>query len=70
MEGASKTDRRRALEINPNDPTALRLLARALEEAGERAEAVGHYRAALAAEPPFRQDREAIEEALRRLGSE
>jgi len=66
-DGASEADLRRALELNPNDATALRLLAKALEVAGKRAEAVGHYRAALAAEPPFQEDREAIEKALRRL---
>jgi isopenicillin-N N-acyltransferase-like protein len=63
----NETDLRRALKLNPGDPRALRLLAGVLEEAGRRDEALGCYREALAAEPPFLQDREAIEAAIRRL---
>ncbi|MHC4973292.1 MAG: C45 family autoproteolytic acyltransferase/hydrolase [Planctomycetota bacterium] len=58
---------RRALKLNPGDPTALHLLAQVLEEAGRQAEALEYYRAALVAEPPFLQDREEIEAAIGRL---
>lgn len=58
---------RRALKLNPGDPTALHLLAQVLEEAGRKDEALEYYRAALAAEPPFLQDREEIEAAIARL---
>jgi tetratricopeptide (TPR) repeat protein len=58
---------RRALKLNPGDPTTLHLLAKCLEEAGRQADALGQYEAALAAEPPFLEDREEIEAAIRRL---
>ena len=58
---------RRALKLNPGDPTTLHLLAQWLEEAGRQDEALGQYKAALAAEPPFLEDREEIEAAIRRL---
>jgi tetratricopeptide (TPR) repeat protein len=58
---------RRALELNPGDPTALSRLAKLLEEAGRRGEALGYYQAALEGEPPFLEDREEIEAAIRRL---
>ncbi|MHC4818189.1 MAG: tetratricopeptide repeat protein, partial [Planctomycetota bacterium] len=63
----SEENLRRALKLNPGDPTALHLLAKALEEAGRPDEALEYYRAALAAEPPFVQDREEIEAAIGRL---
>ncbi|MHC4134262.1 MAG: C45 family autoproteolytic acyltransferase/hydrolase [Planctomycetota bacterium] len=58
---------RRALKLNPGDSAVLHLLAKLLEEAGRRDEALGYYQAALAAEPPFLQDREEIEAAIHRL---
>jgi len=63
----SESNLRRALELNPGDPTVLHRLARLLEEEGRRNEALGYYQAALAAEPPFLEDREQIEAAIGRL---
>lgn len=59
----------RALELNPNDPHALLLLARGLEALGRRDEALAAYRDAAAAPQPFGPDRAAVEAAITRLGS-
>jgi tetratricopeptide (TPR) repeat protein len=55
---------REALELNPRDPKALCLLGEALAAKGRPGEARVHFEAALAASPPFKADREAINTAL------
>ncbi len=55
------------LEHVPHDPDALALLARAYETLGHPREALGAYRQALAAHPPFAPDRDTIAAAIERL---
>jgi hypothetical protein len=63
-------DLRRALDLDPGAPDIHDLLAQALEAGGRTAEALEHYRAALASSPPFRDWRDRIEKAIRRLERE
>jgi len=67
IEQGGRENLERALELNPGDADALARLARLLEEAGERPEALERYRAALAAQPPFPGEVEEIRSAIARL---
>jgi len=59
-----------ALVLNPRDAEALVALARLLEAAGETADALRHYRAALDAEPAFPSDVDEIQAAIARLSGD
>jgi len=58
------------LHPGPLSPDVLELLAKALEAAGRRGDALVYYRQALEADPPFLANRKALAESIRRLEEE
>ncbi len=59
-----------AMALNPRDPAAHWMYARALEAEGRREEALEQLKTALDGEPPFLADRQLIEGAIRNLEPE
>jgi len=63
----ARADMERALELNPGCPDALARLGQALEAGGALEAALQSYRAALAGQPPFAEQRAALEAACERV---
>jgi hypothetical protein len=63
----TEADLRAVLALTPGDPSVLLRLAVSLEGLGREAEALAVYRAARAAEPAFREERDAADAAIARL---
>lgn len=70
VEDGGRDALKRALALNPGNTDALVGLARLAEGDGDTAGALEHYRAALAAEPPFPGEVDEIRSAIARLSGD